>query len=45
MQGGVLFAVVGAKLSEGINFADDMARAVVICGQHVLPLGSFRTAD
>jgi chromosome transmission fidelity protein 1 len=32
-QGGVLFAVVGAKLSEGINFADDMARAVVICGQ------------
>lgn len=31
-QGGVLFAVVDAKLSEGINFADDMARAVVICG-------------
>ncbi|KAL8280650.1 hypothetical protein RQP46_006973 [Phenoliferia psychrophenolica] len=31
-SGGVLFAVVDAKLSEGINFADDMARAVVICG-------------
>ncbi|KAM0752291.1 DNA repair helicase [Meredithblackwellia eburnea MCA 4105] len=30
--GGVLFAVVDAKLSEGINFANDMARAVIICG-------------
>ncbi|GAA5981637.1 hypothetical protein JCM10908_004547 [Rhodotorula pacifica] len=31
-QGSVLFAVIGAKLSEGINFADDMARCVVVCG-------------
>ena len=38
MQGGVLFAVVGAKLSEGINFSDNLARAVVICGTSKLNL-------
>lgn len=27
-----MLAVVGAKLSEGLNFADDLARAVVIIG-------------
>lgn len=31
-----MFAVVDAKLSEGINFADDMARAVIICGAAAL---------
>lgn len=38
--GSLLFAVIGAKLSEGLNFADDLARGVVIVGLPFPNLGS-----
>jgi len=31
-KGGIFFAVAGAKLSEGIDFTDGMARLVVVVG-------------
>ena len=35
-------AVVGAKLSEGLNFTDELARAVVIIG---LPYPNLASAE
>ena len=40
--GAVLFSVVGGKMSEGINFADDMARCVVVVG---LPFPDNKAAE
>lgn len=38
----MMFAVIGAKLSEGLNFTDDLARAVLVVG---LPFANLASAE